>query len=162
MSDLDAGRDAMVRASAVIATDRAVLLVHRVGGGRDDWVLPGGLPRSGETLASCARRETLEETGVRIVPNWIAFVLETVSPTSRAVTIDIVFLADRHIIGEPRQCEPGLIPSYLPLADLAALTLRPPIAGHLRNLLTSPTERCAAYLGNLWRPPRPAVKETAP
>lgn len=69
MTNMDPDRDSLLRCSAVIATYRQVLLVHRTGDGRDDWVLPGGTPKHGETLAACARREVLEETGLRIVPN---------------------------------------------------------------------------------------------
>lgn len=88
--------------------------------------------------------------------------METVHPLTLKITIDVVFLADTNVTGKPREREPGLVPSYVPLADLAGLNLRPPLAGHLRSLLNSPIEHSAAYLGNLWRPPRTTVKEPTP
>jgi 8-oxo-dGTP diphosphatase len=45
-----------LRCSAIVVRERTVLLVHRVGSGADDWVLPGGTPRPGESMAACARR----------------------------------------------------------------------------------------------------------
>jgi ADP-ribose pyrophosphatase YjhB (NUDIX family) len=54
-----------VRCSAVVFRDQDVLLVRRLRDGDDDWVLPGGTPRSGESMAACARRETLDEPAAR-------------------------------------------------------------------------------------------------
>jgi 8-oxo-dGTP diphosphatase len=73
--DQPAGAD--VRCSAVVFRGPEVLLVRRVRDRHDDWVLPGGTPRPGEGMAACAGRETLEETGLAVQPNRIAFVLET-------------------------------------------------------------------------------------
>lgn len=64
-----------VRCSAVVFKGRDILLVRRAAAG--DWVLPGGIPRPGESMAACARRETAEETGLAIEPDRIAFVLES-------------------------------------------------------------------------------------
>jgi 8-oxo-dGTP diphosphatase len=47
-----------------------VLCVHRPD--RDDWSLPKGKLRPGETLEGCARREVLEETGYPCVPGPFA------------------------------------------------------------------------------------------
>lgn len=52
-----------VHCSAVVFRGQDVLLVCRDRDGGHDWVLPGGTPRPGESMAACARRETLEETG---------------------------------------------------------------------------------------------------
>jgi len=53
-------------ASVAVFRDDAVLLVQR---GRDPykgfWTLPGGSQELGETLEEAARRELLEETGLR-------------------------------------------------------------------------------------------------
>ena len=73
-----------VRCSAIVFRDDAVLLVHRSRNGTDDWVLPGGTPRPSESMAACARRETLEETGLSVDPARVAFVLEALGPGSTA------------------------------------------------------------------------------
>lgn len=146
-------QSADVRCSAVVFRGREVLLVRRARDGDDDWVLPGGTPRPGESMAACARRETLEETGLTVEPARIAFVLETQGPRSGRHTVDLVFLATLPDRGqEPRSPEPGLDASFVPLDALPQLDLRPPIAGHLRGLYARYPIRTAAYLGNLWRP----------
>ena len=149
--DQKAGAD--VRCSVVVFRGPEVLLVGRVREGDNDWVLPGGTPRPGESMAACARRETLEETGLAVEPNRIAFVLETCGPRSGPHTLDLVFLASLSAPGqEPRSPEPGLSARFVPLGLLQQLNLRPPIAGHLRGLHPRRTMGTAAYLGNLWRP----------
>jgi ADP-ribose pyrophosphatase YjhB (NUDIX family) len=144
-----------VRCSAVVFRGQDVLLVRRLRDGDDDWVLPGGTPRPGESMAACARRETLEETGLAVEPARVAFVLETRGPRSGLHTVDLVFLAT--LSGpaqEPRSGEPDLSARFVPLSQLHQLDLRPPMAGHLRGLHARGTARTAAYLGNLWRPRR--------
>lgn len=148
-----------MRCSAVVFRDREILLVRRQGSG--DWVLPGGTPRPGESMAACARRETREESGLAVEPARIAFVLESLGPRAGLHTVDLVFLAT--LAGdqpELHSAEPELSPAFVPLSELHQLDLRPPIAGHLRGLANAVhtgrgTARTAAYLGNLWRPRRP-------
>jgi ADP-ribose pyrophosphatase YjhB (NUDIX family) len=54
----------VVAASAVIDEMGKVLLVRRSDSG--NWALPGGQMELGESLAACARREVLEETGLAV------------------------------------------------------------------------------------------------
>jgi 8-oxo-dGTP diphosphatase len=143
-----------LRCSAVVFRDGAVLLVHRARNGVGDWVLPGGTPRPGESMAACAWRETLEETGLSVEPARVAFVLETLGPGSIRRTVDLVFLAATKEYGEPEPREPGLEARFVPLEELTRLDLRPPLAGHLRALHARGSAPTAAYLGNLWRPQR--------
>lgn len=51
-----------------VVKDRKVLLLKKAKGlfGEGKWNVPGGKIVLGENLASCAVRETLEETGLRI------------------------------------------------------------------------------------------------
>lgn len=143
-----------VRCSAIVFREDAVLLVHRLRDGADDWVLPGGTPRLGESMASCARRETLEETGLAIDPARVAFVLEALGPEGDRRTVDLVFLAATDVRGEPDAGEPDLEARFVPLVLLPGLDVRPPLAGHLRALYARGASPTAAYLGNLWRPQR--------
>ncbi len=69
-----------LRCSAIVVRQQAVLLIHRTYDGAEDWVLPGGTPSAGESTAACARREVREETGLRVDPARVAFVLEVVGP----------------------------------------------------------------------------------
>jgi 8-oxo-dGTP diphosphatase len=141
-----------VRCSAIVFRDDTVLLVHRSRNGIDNWVLPGGTPRPGESMAACARRETLEETGLSVDPARVAFILEALGPGSARRTVDLVFLATPDGHGEPVPQEPDTDARFVPLGLLPGLDVRPPLAGHLRALHARGGEPTAAYLGNLWRP----------
>jgi len=144
-----------LRCSAIVIRQRTVLLVHRAGGPARDWVLPGGTPRLGESMAACARREVREETGLDVNPDRIVFVLEVVGPEDAPRTVDIVFSATDSAPGRPpREHERGLVPVFVPVDDLHELDLRPPLAGHLRAMLSRRGELYAPYLANLWRPAR--------
>jgi 8-oxo-dGTP pyrophosphatase MutT (NUDIX family) len=144
--------DIDMRCSVAAFKGDSVLLVHRTRDGADDWVLPGGTPRLGESMTSCARRETLEETGLPVEPGRVAFVLESLGPEDSRRIVDLVFLAELPARVEPGPAEEGLDAQFVPLGALPRLTLRPPIAGHLRALHARGPARTAAYLGNLWRP----------
>ncbi|MGH3231458.1 MAG: NUDIX hydrolase [Streptosporangiaceae bacterium] len=144
-----------LRCSAIVVRKGTVLLVHRINGGTDDWVLPGGTPRPGESMAACASREVREETGLDVSPDRVAFVLEVVGPESGPRTVDIVFSAtDPAPDRLPEQRERGLTPAFVPVDDIHELDLRPPLAGHLRAMLGRRRELYAPYLANLWRPAR--------
>ena len=142
--------DIGIRCSVATFRGDSILLVHRNWDDADDWVLPGGTPRPGESMTACARRETLEETGLRVDPSRIAFVLEALGDNRRSV--DLVFLASCPPRGGSGLAEEGLDAMFVPLGALPGLRLRPPIAGYLRALHARGPARAAAYLGNLWPP----------
>lgn len=83
-----------------------VLLMRRAGTGFFDgqFSLPGGHVEPGESIIAAARREMLEETGLRLEPGDIAplGVVHRLSDTNR---IDF-FVRAGHWTGEPRICEP--------------------------------------------------------
>jgi 8-oxo-dGTP diphosphatase len=145
--------DVVLRCSAVVLRRRSVLLIHRTYEGVDNWVLPGGTPRAGESMAACARREVREETGLLVDPSRVAFVLEVIGPDESARTVDMVFAATEAAPGtQPEVREPGMMPVFVPVEQVQELDLRPPVAGHLRGLLGSGGRRYAPYLANMWRP----------
>jgi 8-oxo-dGTP diphosphatase len=142
-----------LRCSTIVLRGSSVLLVHRTTRGPGDWVLPGGTPRPGESMAACARRELREETGLAVEPTRIAFVLEAVGPDGQARTVDLVFAADHAAHGQHLHGgEPGTVPEFVPFSRLRELDLRPPLAGHLPGYFHRGAKRYAPYLGNLWRP----------
>ena len=153
-----------LRCSAIVVRRQAVLLIHRTRDSADDWVLPGGTPRAGESTAACARREVREETGLWVDPARVAFVLEVVGPHSGPRTLDIVFAATESAPDvQPEVREPGMEPLFVPVDQIHEVDLRPPLAGHLRGMLGQGRERYAPYLANLWRPvSRPAERGGTP
>jgi 8-oxo-dGTP diphosphatase len=142
-----------LRCSAIVIRQQAVLLIHRTYNSVEDWVLPGGTPRPGESASACARREVREETGLQVDPARVAFVLEVVGPESGPRTLDIVFAATESAPNtRPEIREPGMEPLFVPVERINELDMRPPLAGHLRGMLGPGRERYAPYLANLWRP----------
>jgi 8-oxo-dGTP diphosphatase len=142
-----------VRCSVIVLHKHAVLLVHRTHHGLDDWVLPGGTPRDGESLTACAGRELFEETGISAHPSHVAFVAESVRSESSCRLLDIVFAVSEPVLGRASSREPGLEPHFVLPGQLAGLNLHPSLAGRLTRLLDSGDHRYAPYIGNLWRQP---------
>jgi ADP-ribose pyrophosphatase YjhB (NUDIX family) len=142
-----------IRCSVVVHRRHAVLLVHRIRDGLDDWVLPGGTPREDESLTACARRELLEETGLSASLSKVAMIVESVRPGSGRRTLDIVFLATEPVLGRERAREPGLEPHFVQPGQLAEMDLHPALAGHLHRLLDPGQHEHAPYVGGSWRQP---------
>jgi 8-oxo-dGTP diphosphatase len=142
-----------VRCSVIAIRNHAVLLVHRTRGGLDDWVLPGGTPREGESTTACARRELFEETGVSADMSKVALVVESVPPGSGRRTLDIVFAAAGPVLGREHSREPGLEPRFVPHGQLAELNLHPSLAGRLTGILDPGPHGYASYVANPWRQP---------
>ncbi len=143
-----------LRCSLVVVDRGRVLVIHRTRGGRDDWVLPGGRPRPGESLAACATREALEETGLAVNPTRIAFVGEVIDPDQRSRTVEVVFtgaLLGAVTATDLGAGEPGTAPEWVDRTRLSQIALKPPIAGYLPAMM-HPQRSTAGYLGNLWRP----------
>jgi 8-oxo-dGTP diphosphatase len=153
---MDAQSDVLLRCSALVLRNGSVLLVHRTNASTDDWVLPGGNPRRGESLAECVRREVQEETGLRIDAWRVAFVLEATEPVTLQTTVDVVFAATEPFLnGRPSAPESGLNPQFVPLDRLPGYRLRPSIAEEIHHFSATGQTNAGAYLGNLWRSGEP-------
>jgi 8-oxo-dGTP diphosphatase len=141
--------DSLVELRCAVAVIRgdAVLLVQRPDQG--DWVLPGGRPHPHEGMASCARRETREETGLDVYPNKCALVLEVNDSLTGRRIVELVFIAEEFDTIRPIAGESGRRPVWVGWDELKTVTLHPPIAGFLPELRRGGYAR---YLGNMWRP----------
>lgn len=66
---------------AVVFNGGKVLLIER---GKEPlkgwWTVPGGLVETGERLEAAVRRETLEETGLRVKPVAVAALFQRIMP----------------------------------------------------------------------------------
>ena len=73
-----------IRAAAIVFEGDSVLLVQHqhdeIDDGQSWWVPPGGGLEGDESLVECARRETLEETGLSVEIGRLAYVREFVEP----------------------------------------------------------------------------------
>ncbi|MEJ2209867.1 MAG: NUDIX domain-containing protein [Anaerolineae bacterium] len=70
-----------ISAAALVVREGQLLLVNHAEAGRYDfWLPPGGRLQGAESIPDCARRETLEETGLRIEPGHILYVQEFSEP----------------------------------------------------------------------------------
>lgn len=141
-----------LRCSVVVSRGDQVLLLHRRRNRVEEWVLPGGRPRPGEGMLSCARREVAEETGLVVNPDRCAFVADVIAPDGDRRRVELVFLArvaannDDALVGED-----GVEPAWVDLQQVRGLDLRPPVAGFLPSAVRGQAQT-APYLGNLWRP----------
>lgn len=142
----------VIRCSVVVLSQHRVLLVHHMRDGADDWVLPGGNPHDGESLAACARRELLEETGMSAYPSKIALVVESVRPGRDGLrALDIVFVATEPVMGRERPREPGLDPHFVPADQLATMNLHPALGWQLGQLADVGRHGHASYISRSWQ-----------
>src|SRR5215469_4434136 len=94
----------------ILLRDQQVLLLRRANTGFADgaWSVPGGSLDDGETLVAAAAREALEETGLAIDPDDLAFahLCHHADPDGLA-RIGVFFTAHRWA-GQPVNAEPHL------------------------------------------------------
>ena len=70
-----------ISAAALIVQGERILLVnHREAGQYDFWLPPGGHLEGSESIFDCARRETLEETGLSVEPDHVMYIQEFWEP----------------------------------------------------------------------------------
>ena len=70
-----------ISAAALIVRQKQLLLVnHRKNGQYDFWVPLGGKLQDTESIFDCARRETMEETGLSVELDRIIYIVEYAEP----------------------------------------------------------------------------------
>lgn len=70
-----------ISAASLIVENERLLLVHHLEEGKYDfWVPPGGSLKGSESVFDCARRETLEETGLQVELSSILYIQEFCDP----------------------------------------------------------------------------------
>jgi len=85
-----------ISAGVIVDVDDRILLVRHVKPGvYDFWVGPGGGAEGTEDLRATARREALEECGIEVAPQQIAYIEEFWNPEMRICKV--WFLG--HVVG---------------------------------------------------------------
>lgn len=96
-----------VGVGVIILRDGRVLLGERQGShGAGTWALPGGHLEFGESVEACARRETEEETGLRLSDITPAPYTNDVMPSEGKHYVTVFVLAHA-LPGEAQRMEPN-------------------------------------------------------
>jgi ADP-ribose pyrophosphatase YjhB (NUDIX family) len=142
-----------VRIAMILLRGTEILLMRHRRLGLSYWVLPGGAIKDGETIADCARREMMEETGLEIELGKLAYLADVISPDHRKHHVNLFFLGKviGGELGVTLTKAPGEHldePRWIPLDSLPKLY--PPIAGRLVEDIENGFPETAIYLGNVW------------
>jgi 8-oxo-dGTP pyrophosphatase MutT (NUDIX family) len=137
-----------VRTRVIVVSEGHILLLPP-GSPDAGWLLPGGGMERDESLVECAQREVLEETGISVIAERIAFLREWVVPKYARPLIDdfveskygqagageeafgfglevYVYARTDEPIPTPVAESPGLaLPTWVPLADVPGLPVWP-------------------------------------
>ena len=126
-------------ASAVVRDETGAVLLQRRAD-NDYWSIPDGAMEPGEDIASCARRETLEETG--IVVEIVGLVGIYSNPRHVVAYADgevrqefSVCFACRPIGGSLEVSEESTEVAYVDAAALGALSIHPSIRRRIADAL---------------------------
>jgi 8-oxo-dGTP diphosphatase len=124
--------------ASIIVKDNKVLMGRRLNAhGSGSWSFPGGHLEFMESVEDCARRETLEETGVEITNIRDFAFTNDFFPEDNKHYVTLFVLAD-HLSGTPQILEPDKCggwewvewdnlpsPLFLPIDNLLKKSLNP-------------------------------------
>ncbi len=96
----------LIGVGVIIKNGEKILLGRRLGShGAGTWGLPGGHLDEGESVEQCARRETIEETGLQVGDVKPQGFSDTVFEELQKQYITL-FVEAASYTGEPQVCEP--------------------------------------------------------
>jgi ADP-ribose pyrophosphatase YjhB (NUDIX family) len=101
------------------------------------WVLPGGRQNEGESIAQGVVREFREETGLRVIPESLAYASESIDLARRIHVVNCTFFVrEDDPTVKPEPADPAVVEArFVSIADapklLAADVLRIPVAAAL-------------------------------
>jgi 8-oxo-dGTP pyrophosphatase MutT (NUDIX family) len=132
--------NSLVPAAGVLAVDETgrVLLQRRRDTGQ--WAIPMGKQELGETVAQCAVRETLEETGVTVEVTGLLGIYSDpghiVAYTDGEVRQEYeIILLGRPVSGEPTANDEASAAGWFTSSELQALDIHPTQWRQLRDWL---------------------------
>jgi 8-oxo-dGTP diphosphatase len=118
-----------IRAGAIVIRDGQILLMHRIRDGQEFYVFPGGGVDPGETIQQGIAREVMEETNQIVTVEHILYHHDLIDDS------DQYFGLCHHVGGgevkltgeelDRNTPENHYAPGWLPIADIATLTLYP-------------------------------------
>ena len=118
-----------VGVGAVVFHDGAVLLVQRRNPPcADEWAIPGGKVRLGETLQQAAEREILEETGIHIKAGEPVFAFDLIENDESGKVCwhyAIIDLQAEYLRGEIQAADDAIAAAWFKPQDLAGVTVNP-------------------------------------
>jgi len=118
-----------VGVGAVVFHDGAVLLVQRRNPPcADEWAIPGGKVRLGETLQQAAEREILEETGIHIKAGEPIYAFDLIENDASGQVrwhYAIIDLQADYIDGEIRAADDAIAAAWFKPEELARVTVNP-------------------------------------
>jgi phosphatase NudJ len=159
-----------IRTRAIVLHRSCILVIPAgsVPEASDVWRLPGGGLKPHESLAECARREVLEETGISVRVGRIAFLREWIVPRFTLASepdpdgrghgygLEVFhFASPVEPVSDPRSEEEAApLPRWVPLTEVYALPLWPKEIKVLcqRLLQGQSPEGCVSIVGHMESP----------
>jgi 8-oxo-dGTP diphosphatase len=123
------GRPELAVGAIVVDDDRLLMIRRGHGPAAGTWSVPGGRIERGETAAEAVVRELQEETGLDGLSGGLIGWIELIEPTHHIVVLD--FRVDLLVDDQPRGGSDAVEAAWVPLADVADLTLAPGLARFL-------------------------------
>lgn len=128
--------------AVVVHEDRLLLVRRGRGPGAGEWSVPGGRVERGERLTDAVVRELQEETGVAGACGPLLGWVELVGDDHHFVVLD--FMVHPLAGDDPVAGDDAAEAAWVPLADVAALTLVRGLAEFLRGHGVLGTAPCAS------------------